>query len=247
MFLIFAKTVGFFNTSKIPVVDAILSYTNVHINYVNIYEYSENTPLESWVQDGILFNSTYVVTHTSDILRFLSLWRYTGTYIDLDVIIQKPIVDLGTNFACVQADNYINSAFMNLDMNGRRIAEKFFDRTVKSFNPTVWIDNGPGAITKIIHEICNTSDSSQMTRDNCEGFAVLPTRECYEINYPEWKKFFDESSVDEVFRRIQNSTVVHFWNFMSSKEKLQTTSKSAYIKLAQKYCPKVLKAAGEFF
>ena len=247
VFLIFSKKVGYFNDSKIPEVDALLSYKNIHINYVDIYEYAENTPLETWMQNGILFNSSYVVTHTSDILRFLSLWRYTGTYIDLDVIIQKPIVHLGSNFACVQRDNYINSAFMNLDMNGRRIAEKFFDRTVESFNPTVWIDNGPGALTKIIHEICNTSDSTQMTRDNCNGFAVLPTRECYEINYPEWKKFFDVNSNDEVIRRTQNSTVIHFWNYMSSQEKLPTTSKSAYIELAQKNCPRVLKSAGELF
>jgi lactosylceramide 4-alpha-galactosyltransferase len=120
------------------VIDAIMSYKNVHLSYVDIYDYSENTPLESWMQKGILFNSSYVVTHTSDILRFLSLWRYTGTYLDLDVILKRRVDSIGTNFACVQKDAYINSAIMNLDMHGRQIAEKFFDHTIKSFDPTVW-------------------------------------------------------------------------------------------------------------
>lgn len=247
VFLIYSHEVGFFNKTKLPVIDALMSYKNLHLSYVDIFDYSENTPLETWMQGGILFNSSFFVTHSSDILRFLSLWRYTGTYIDLDVIVKKRIDSIGTNFACVQKDNFINSAFINLDMQGRRIAEKFFDHTIKSFDPTVWIGNGPGALTEIIHEMCNTSDTKQMKRESCGGFSVLPTEACYEIDYPEWEKFFDESSVDEVMCRTQNSSIIHFWNYMSSGGKLSTKSKAAYIKLAQEFCPRVLKAAGDFF
>jgi lactosylceramide 4-alpha-galactosyltransferase len=247
VFLIFARKVGFFNDSKMPIFDALLAYKNIHISYVDIYDYAENTPLEDWMHEGILFNSTYVVTHTSDILRFLTLWRYTGTYIDLDVIVQRPIESLGSNFACIQKDRYINSAFMNLDMNGRKIAERFFEHTIKNFNPKAWIDNGPGALTKILHEMCNSTEPSEMTRENCDGFMVLPSSNCFEINYPEWEKFFFENKTKEVLRRTENSTIVHFWNYMSANEVLKTKSESAYIQLARKYCPRVLEVSGDFF
>lgn len=224
-----------------------MSYKNVHLSYVDIFDYSENTPLERWMHDGILFNSSYVVTHTSDILRFLTLWRYTGTYVDLDIILKKQIESSGTNFACIQKDGFINSALMNLDMHGRQIAEKFFERTIKSFDPTVWIGNGPGVLTNIVHEICNTTDGKQMTRENCSGFSVLPPESCFEIDYPEWRKFFNESDVDEVMHRTENSSAIHFWNYMSAGEKISTKSKAAYIKIAEQFCPRVLKAAGEYF
>lgn len=136
---------------------------------------------------------------------------------------------------------------MNLDMHGRQIAEKFFEHTIKSFNPTVWVGNGPGVLTDIVHEMCNTTDSALMKREICRGFSVLPANACYEIDYPEWQKFFDESNVDEVLQRTENSSAVHFWNYMSAGEKLKTNSKAAYIKIAQTFCPRVLKAAGEFF
>jgi lactosylceramide 4-alpha-galactosyltransferase len=86
-----------------------------------------------------------------------------------------------------------------------------------------------------------------MTRELCSGFLVLPTEACYEVDYPEWKKFFDEADAEEVMRRIENSSAIHFWNYMSAGEKLSTKSKAAYIKIAKQYCPRVLKAAGEFF
>jgi hypothetical protein len=158
VYLIFAKKVGFFNDSGIPVIDALMSYGNIHMSYTNIYEYAENTPLEDWMRHGALLNSTFLLTHTSDILRFLTLWRYTGTYIDLDMIVRVPLEPLGINFACAQRDKYVNSAFMNLGADGRKIAESFFEHTVKGFNPKLFINNGPLVLTKIIRQMCNTSE-----------------------------------------------------------------------------------------
>jgi lactosylceramide 4-alpha-galactosyltransferase len=86
-----------------------------------------------------------------------------------------------------------------------------------------------------------------MTREKCDGFSVLPAPICFEINYPEWRKFFNEVYAEEVLQRTKNSAVVHFWNFMSTKEKLETKSRAAYIQLAEKYCPRVLRAAGDYF
>lgn len=140
VFLIYSREAGYYNDTPLPLMDAISSYKNVHLRHVDIYEYADNTPLEQWMHSGILFNSTSLLTHTSDILRVLTLWRYTGCYLDLDVVLKKRVDSIGVNFACVQKDGLINSAISNLDsLLGRSICEKFFDHTIEKFDPKAWV------------------------------------------------------------------------------------------------------------
>lgn len=83
IFVMFASQVGFRNTSKLPILDALLSYPNIHFNYLNITNYAQNTPLQDWIKTNKLFRSRYLISHTSDVLRFLTLYKYGGTYLDL--------------------------------------------------------------------------------------------------------------------------------------------------------------------
>lgn len=248
IFLIFFREVGFFNETVLPLIDAILSYPNVHINHADIYDYSENTPLEEWMRSGILFESKYVLSHTSDILRFLTLWRYTGIYLDLDMIIKKRVDLMGKNFAVNQmSQGIINSAVLNLDSRvGRMVAERFFKETIDNFNTTTWIGNGPDVITRIVQNMCNTTDIHSMTHENCDGFAALPPETCFAIDWHEHKKFFESKYAGEVLERIKDSFIVHFWSNLSKDDKFVNMIDSAYFQLAQQYCPRVLKANGYF-
>lgn len=88
-FVLFASQVGFRNKTRQPIIDALLSYSNINFNYLNITQYAYKTPLEDWIKTGELFRSSYVVSHTSDILRYLSLWKFGGTYLDLDTVSLK--------------------------------------------------------------------------------------------------------------------------------------------------------------
>ena len=47
--------------------------------------YVEKTPLENWLAKGKLFDSEYIVAHTSDVFRYISLWKYSGTHLDLGI------------------------------------------------------------------------------------------------------------------------------------------------------------------
>lgn len=62
-------------------IDALLAYPNVHFNYLNVTQYAQNTPLEDWMNRGKLFDSIYINAHTSAVLRFLSLYKFGGTYL----------------------------------------------------------------------------------------------------------------------------------------------------------------------
>ena len=70
-------------------VKQMLSYPNVRIWKLVISDYIKGTPLETWDFMGKVRSSNWPVSHASDILRFITLWKYGGTYLDMDFVIQK--------------------------------------------------------------------------------------------------------------------------------------------------------------
>lgn len=104
-------------------VESITNYENVRFKYLNIVDFSRNTPLESWLMTDKLGKSRYLISHTSDVLRFLTLWKFGGTYLDLDVI-QVSQVDELTNYACAEDEDTINGAILSLDKGrGKEVAK----------------------------------------------------------------------------------------------------------------------------
>jgi len=71
------------------VVNKLKMYTNVNFRYINFVKYAHNTPLNSFVTSNTISTSRWPVSHASDLLRFLTLWKFGGTYMDLDIVLMK--------------------------------------------------------------------------------------------------------------------------------------------------------------
>jgi lactosylceramide 4-alpha-galactosyltransferase len=67
----------------------MLSYPNVRIWKLVVADFIKETPLENWDFMGKIRPSNWPVVHASDILRYTVLWKYGGTYLDLDFVMQK--------------------------------------------------------------------------------------------------------------------------------------------------------------
>jgi hypothetical protein len=67
----------------------IFTYPNVKLWRLNITSYFSKTPLEKWDFLAAIASSSWPKEHSSDILRLMTLWKYGGIYLDLDVIILK--------------------------------------------------------------------------------------------------------------------------------------------------------------
>lgn len=109
---------GFLNPLRTQIIDAVLSYENVRFNYVPIKEYSVDTPLEDFIKEGHLSRSKFPTSHTADVLRFLTLFKYGGIYLDLDVIVLKPLHSLPPNFVGAENDDVVGSAIINMEKDG---------------------------------------------------------------------------------------------------------------------------------
>jgi lactosylceramide 4-alpha-galactosyltransferase len=67
--------------------------TNLQVKYLNVDSFVEGTPLERLWKNDVILSSRHLVSHLSDVLRFLILRRFGGTYLDSDVIVLKPLPD----------------------------------------------------------------------------------------------------------------------------------------------------------
>lgn len=140
VFVLFTSQVGFRNNSPLPIVDALISYPNVHFNYLNLTQYAEHTPLNLWMKTGDLFRSAFVNSHTSDILRYLSLWKYSGTYLDLDIVMLKPLNSLKPNYAGAESKNFVAAGIINLEGDeGHMIADLCVKDLLKNFDGNDWV------------------------------------------------------------------------------------------------------------
>ena len=69
------------------VIQQLLEYSKVHVNRIKVADYMRDTPIERWYFSGIINTSNWPNTHMSDVLRYLTLWKFGGIYLDLDVIV----------------------------------------------------------------------------------------------------------------------------------------------------------------
>lgn len=120
IFILFASPAGISNETIVqpPLINALQSYTNIYFRNINLWSYSENTPLEDWFLSDELFQSQYLNSHVSDFLRYISLYKYGGTYLDLDVIVLKSFENISHNYAGAESVNYVAAGVINFQHDG---------------------------------------------------------------------------------------------------------------------------------
>ena len=70
-------------------VQTIFTYPNVNLWKLETKRHFSKTPLEKWNFKAAIMSSRWPKEHASDVLRFLTLWKYGGTYLDMDFVILK--------------------------------------------------------------------------------------------------------------------------------------------------------------
>ncbi|KAH8353247.1 hypothetical protein KR084_009797 [Drosophila pseudotakahashii] len=245
------STGGRNNSQPQTLVEAILSYGNVHLRRLNLGSYAAGTPMEEWLKDGRLSRSKYLFSHISDFLRYLTLYRYGGLYLDMDVVVLRNMEKVPPNYTGAESNTHLAAGVMSLADTGfgHEIAASCLRDFQHNFDGQDWGNNGPGVITRVAQKICGTKDIALMQEDSkrCMGFKVFGRGAFYAVPWKRWRDFFEPEKLEETLARCKDSYVVHVWNKHSSTQLIQQGSKSAYAKYAEQNCPRSYKAAGEYF
>lgn len=229
------------------------SFKNIHIKTINDKNFTKNTPLEKLFETGLNSFSFYLKYHRSDLLRYTILWKYAGTYLDLDVISQKPINTLGYNFAVEQEKNYetliAGAGAINFDSDdvGREISYIVIEDLAKNFNGHKWDDSSVRVLTRAITQICGSNFMWEINAKRCKGFKVFPVETFYAVSYSERNFLMDPKYEQLAMEMVQNSVGVHAWNKVTANQRLKKTSNAALVQLAKKFCPLTFESIEEYY
>ena len=106
----------------------LVSYENIHIKFLNIYEFSKGTILENLIASDAILKSKFSIEHMADVMRVLILSKYSGTYLDLDIFSIVPLSVINrVNFACPESLNRITNAVINVDKRGQKIMNLYLE------------------------------------------------------------------------------------------------------------------------
>ncbi|XP_041674626.1 lactosylceramide 4-alpha-galactosyltransferase [Drosophila eugracilis] len=234
-----------------PLIKALNKYKNIRLRHLNVWRYAAGTPIEKWLKSGKLFKSKYLFSHVSDILRYITLYKYGGLYLDLDVVVQQNLEKMPPNFTGAESNNSLACGVMKMSFKGlgHQIATSCLMDLQAHYDANKWGSNGPGVITRVAKKQCNTDKVRTMINNpkRCKGFRVFDLKSFYAIHWLQWKDFFQPKRLNITMKKIEKSPVIHVWNKFSKGWKLRTKDNCAYTKVAKKHCPKSFAAAGTFF
>ncbi|XP_030556651.1 lactosylceramide 4-alpha-galactosyltransferase-like isoform X2 [Drosophila novamexicana] len=232
-----------------PIIDAILSYKNVQLRQLNLRRYATGTPIEDWVKYGELFSSRFPIHHVSDLLRLITLYRYGGIYLDMDVVLLRSMEDVPLNYAGVESYTHVANGVLSMAPTGfgHEFAKSCLLDFQQQFDGDAWGHNGPGVITRVAQRICGTTNMSLMLEDRtrCQGFKVFNHTAFYAVSYTDWRHFFQPQYLQQTLARTKNSYLVHVWNQVSKVFHIKVGSRTAYGKYAEKNCPRAYAAAAK--
>lgn len=126
--LILIKLIFFsVENSNEPHIQYLLQYDNVEIELVQVVKFFQETPLHQLFDKISLFDSLYNVSEITNAARFTLMFQHGGIYLDLGVIVQKPLDALPNNSVCAEtSEQKINVAYIKMDRNqGRKYSELF--------------------------------------------------------------------------------------------------------------------------
>lgn len=222
---------------------AVTSYSNVHINHLNLAQFAAGSPLEDLSKSEYLRNSSYRAIHTSDTLKWLLLWKFGGIYFDSDMIIRKRFSPGIYNFACKQTEGEVTSGVLGFESRpqGKYLLDIFIKVFLHDFNNYQHEVGGPIITSNAVRRLCDAKIEDVGATD-CQEFYVLESKYCYPIPWIDWGLLFGESPTDETMQKLGEANTVHFWGTFSNAQSVNINSKAPYAQLAREFCPKVAAA-----
>lgn len=289
--MLFASPARFDRTANLSASDGVSHaarlphhYPNVYFRNVDLWRYARDTPIADWManDEGRIFATAggaaaassaaggVLASELRDYVRFVTLHRFGGTVIDLDVIVRRPLDELGSNWAALDRDGHVHDGVMNLNRTRteedgaagvRRMAEYALHEFKTRFRGgTTWSNNGLDALNRVVRTVCGGDDGSPTTNQLSVGecisdagrhFRVLPTSAFYAVPQREWTALFNARQAYYVSELTRDAFAVKLWSERSGRTPVRRVRRAQepvpLLYLAETHCPRVWEASGQWF
>lgn len=237
------------NEDNNKLINALRNYPNIYLLHLNFTRYIKDTRIEFLYKNGHLKYSAYARSHASDLLRYLTLYKYGGIYMDLDVIVIKPLTDLSKNFAGAESKKNVAAGVLRFTSKdkGHDYLNMCLDDLKNNFDGNNWGNNGPGVITRLTKNLCKSNNINDIINKDCDSFKIYPKEIFYPIEWQNWSFYFDVNRINHVMKLCENSYTIHVWNQLSNKYKIPVNVDVPYTIFAKKFCPKVFSTCEKYF
>ena len=141
----------------------------------------------------------------SDLFRYLAIQKFGGWYMDLDILVMKPLLPDDKIYLAYQEDGVANAAVMKFPARSP-IMTAAVDEAMRLL-PAAGT-SAPGADHGIVGPALITRLASEYAIDHL----IHPKASAYEIHPNEVLMFFDPAQCDAAFQRVSSSDFVHLWN-----------------------------------
>ncbi|KAF7278923.1 hypothetical protein GWI33_007869 [Rhynchophorus ferrugineus] len=250
VYLLFASPGLFYNSTQSDrLLQALISYPNIKLLYINMDKYADNTPVEKLWKSKEILKGEYPLSHTSDLLRYITLWKYGGIYMDLDTMTIKNLNSLPTNFAGVQDEYTVASGVLGFSSkgDGHQYINSCLYELADHYDGHSWAENGPKIITGLTNRLCESYLVKDYVGKTCKDFYIFSSSAFYPIYYTYFDSYFNPNHMDYVKNVTSNSYILHMWNKLSMDKKIYLYENVPYLYFAKRYCPRTVKNIDSYF
>ncbi|CAL4137240.1 unnamed protein product, partial [Meganyctiphanes norvegica] len=225
--------------------EILSSYSNIQMVNLNVSKAFTDTPLHDWYKKKQWTRSYWPSSHFSDALRWLCLLQFGGTYMDMDVVVMRPLPD-APNYLGLESHLWASAGVVRFT-RGHPLALAFVEQMAQHFDPLEWGANGPKLITKVLQDKCGLKLPSGAT-PGCMDVTVLPPKAFYPIPWWDWKLYVTENvSLSQKLVEDKEVFALHVWNHLSSYSTIHLHSRQPYATAATRNCPITVAAVGDSF
>lgn len=90
------------------------TYKNIHLYKIHVKRFANGTPFEEFFSSSALENSLHPVYHSAEVLKYLTLSKWGGLYLDTNMMVSKPFDSLPLNWIARENEDELGTAAMAL-------------------------------------------------------------------------------------------------------------------------------------
>lgn len=209
--------------------------SNIQIVHLDVNKLFEKSPLAEWFTQRKWEESDWPLSHFNDAIRWLLLWYYGGVYLDLDVIVKRPLTEL-PNCTGLESSQWASAGVLKFTP-AHPLIRACLDHFAAHFDGKVWGANGPKLLTRVLTKRCGLELPSGRV-PFCSDIRVMSPRAFYPLPWWDWQLYMqDDALLSDLLLQDPDVFVLHMWNLHSRRVPVRIHSEQPYARAARSLCP----------